>query len=203
MATSPSSPEDEGADKQSARSCSTKAYELMMADCTATFQRFYVEFLRQRVFASSMPEREPFSAQLHIASLINRFGDNLEERTKHLERLLASAADEGGASGSRDFGGGNLETEESLIDQLRQVQLPLQGGVHLFHDAIWCSCSILIELSSVPTLIDHHRQANGPSSADTLHKSCQPQSHCGEIKFGQIMTSSSGFILLLFVGIRK
>ena len=52
--------------------------------------------------------------------------------------------------------------EETLVDYLRSVEVPLQDMVHRLNDAFRFSCQILIELSSLPTVVS----IDGTSSPD-------------------------------------
>ena len=107
---------------------SHKAYEifmLVMLDCISVYQRFYVEFLKTKIFDFDSSEIKG-----------------------HLARMSIRATS-GGGSDAESF------EEETVIEGLRSNCVPLRSNeIFALQDAIKFCCEILVELSSIPTWID-------------------------------------------------
>ena len=112
-----------------------KAHELLMLDCISIYQRFYVEFLKTKIYPES------FDPGLYLAKMEKR-----------------PTVDSGGGGGGAD----NLE-EENVVDLLRSISVPVNtDAIFALQDAVHCCCQILVELSSIPTVIDDDVVRAGP-----------------------------------------
>ena len=98
---------------------------LVMLDCISVYQRFYVEFLKTKIFDFDSSEIKG-----------------------HLARMSIRATS-GGSSDAESF------EEETVIEGLRSNCVPLRSNeIFALQDAIKFCCEILVELSSIPTWID-------------------------------------------------
>ena len=101
-----------------------------MRACVVSYQKFFVEFFKKRIFDKSVAPREILSLMLH------RQSETTEDRTQFLEHLLDENSD--------------LDTNETedvvLVDKLCQINVPLREGIPRLSDTFDQVCRLLLEL---------------------------------------------------------
>ena len=161
-------------------------HEALMNECITTYEKFYVNFLKQKIFDKK------FDPQMLVNKMMRRPHDSVEARTQDLESLLMegkivsfsacnlslliipslpqlislylSISDDAKSPGHQLISKNKKNTsdvqDEDLIDYLRSNEVCLQEGmVFRLNEALRCSSRILIELSSLPTVSIIHSQA--------------------------------------------
>ena len=158
-----------------------RAHEVLMKDCIEGYQEFYVTLLSVKAFTG--PE-EKFDPNACLSTMIKRPQDNLEERTKYLEQLLQHDTKTTSTDNSDDTK--CIDEDLALIDKAVKAVVHLSNCSHKFTDALTLANQILVELSSIPTMM-------GSSSSPVLSEDddfslvkgygCSPQDLPGWLKY--------------------
>lgn len=116
-----------------------QAHDVLMAHCSLGFQDFFVKLMETKIFG---PE---FNVMETLFRLMRRPNDTFEERTKYLENMLEDKE-------FRRSSTHELE-EEIVLKDLNSLELPLRTHLDHYEEALAVSCQILVDLSSIPTVI--------------------------------------------------
>ncbi|XP_059082535.1 protein dopey-1-like isoform X2 [Tigriopus californicus] len=116
-----------------------QAHDVLMAHCSLGFQDFFVKLMETKIFGSG------FDVMETLFRLMRRPNDTFEERTKYLENMLEDKE-------FRRSSTHELE-EENVLKKLHTLNLPLRDHLGHYEEALAVSCQILVDLSSIPTVI--------------------------------------------------
>jgi len=153
--------EDEEEGEEEEENLDRQAHEILMLDCISVYQRFYVEFLKTKVF------QDDFKPDKHLVRMSfggRSCGSGSSSSSCNKKRAPGSSvsgqrsvsngtAPPSGESGTVGVGVDDDFEEEAVVDSLRSVGVPVRTDeIFALQDAVKFCCQILVELSiSIPT----------------------------------------------------